>query len=81
MTCREFIDFLIDYFEDDLSAHEKAEFNRHLAQCPDCTEYLKSYAETIRLGIAVFANSDAPVPLEVSEELVQAILASQRYKA
>lgn len=78
MTCREFIDFLIDYFEDDLSARERAEFKDHLVECPDCTEYLKSYEETFRLGKAVFANPDAPLPLEVPEELVQAILASRR---
>ena len=78
MTCREFIDFLIDYFEDDLSAREKAEFDRHLAQCPDCTTYLKSYEETITLGNAAFAAPDVPVPSDVPEALVQAILASRQ---
>jgi len=78
MTCREFIDFLIDYFEDDLSAREHAEFKDHLVECPDCTEYLKSYAETITLGNAAFADPDAPVPSDVPEVVVQAILASRK---
>ncbi len=77
MTCREFIDFLIDYCEDDLSARKRAEFTKHLIECPNCTAYLKSYEETIRLGKAVFAEPHAPVPSEVPEELVQAILASR----
>jgi anti-sigma factor RsiW len=78
MTCREFIDFLIDYFEEKLSAHEQTEFAEHLAECPDCTAYVRSYEETIRLGKGVFANPDAPIPSEVPEALVQAILASRR---
>ena len=43
--------------------------------------YLKSYEETMRLGKAVFADPDAPVPANVPEELVQAILASRRRDA
>jgi anti-sigma factor RsiW len=77
MTCREFIDFFIDYFEENLSARAHTEFAEHLAECPDCTAYMKSYEATIRLGKAVVTNPDAPVPSEVPEELVQAILASR----
>ena len=78
MTCREFIAFLLEYLSEDLSARERAEFERHLAQCPDCPAYLRSYEETIKLGKVVFADPDALVPQDVPEELVQAILASRR---
>jgi len=78
MTCREVIDVLMEYLSGELSASESAEFERHLADCPDCTEYLRSYEETIKLGKAVFADPEAPVPQDVPEELVQAILASRR---
>jgi anti-sigma factor RsiW len=78
MTCREFVDFLMEYLSGELSARERAEFGWHLAECPDCSTYLQSYQETIKLGKAVFADPDAPVPLGVPEELVQAILASRR---
>ncbi len=81
MTCREFIDFLSDYFEENLSARVHTEFAEHLAECPDCTVYMKSYEATIRLGKAIFANPDGPVPSEVPEELVHAILASRRHEA
>src|SRR5262245_58592603 len=74
MTCREIIDVLIEYLSGELSAGERAEFERHLADCPDCTEYLRSYEETIKLGKGAFADPDAPMPLDVPEELVQAIL-------
>jgi anti-sigma factor RsiW len=81
MTCREFIDFLMEYFSGELSVSERAEFERHLAECLDCSAYLKSYEETIKLGKAAFADPDAPVPQDVPEELVQAILAGRRREA
>lgn len=56
----------------------RAEFERRLAECPDCPLYLKSYEETITLGKAAFADPEAPVPPDVPEELVQAILASRK---
>ena len=81
MTCHEFIAFLMEYLSGELSASERTEFEQHLVECPDCVAYLKSYEETIRLGKAVFAEPDAPVPPEVPEELVEAILASRRREA
>ena len=81
MTCREVIDFLMEYLSGELSAGEGAAFEQHLAECPDCATYLKSYEETIKLGKAVFADPEAPVPQDVPEELVQAILASRRRDA
>ena len=78
MTCREFVDFLLEYLSGELSARERAEFERHLVQCPDCSAYLRSYRETIKLGNSVFADPEVPVPQDVPEELVQAILASRR---
>ena len=78
MTCCEVIDFLLEYLSGELSASERAEFEQHLAECPDCAAYLKSYEQTIKLGKAVFADPEAPVPQDVPEELVQAILASRR---
>jgi anti-sigma factor RsiW len=76
MTCREFIDFLAEYFSGELSANEHSEFELHLAGCPECCAYLKSYEETTQLGKAAFINPDAPVPPRVPERLVQAILAT-----
>ena len=78
MTCCEVIDFLLEYLSGELSASERAEFEQHLAECPDCAAYLKSYEQTIKLGKAVFADPEAPVPQDVPEELVQAILASRK---
>jgi anti-sigma factor RsiW len=80
MTCRTFIEFLTEYLEGELSPAEKAEFEAHLAECPWCVAYLQTYQETVRLGKAALAESETPVPPEVPEELIQAILAARPRK-
>jgi anti-sigma factor RsiW len=77
MTCREFTDFLIDYVDGDLTAAERAAFDEHLGECPDCVTYLRNYVETIRLGKAVCTEEHDAVEDEVPEELVAAILAAR----
>jgi anti-sigma factor RsiW len=55
----------------------QARFDAHLAGCADCVAYVKTYAATIRLGKAAFVEPDAPVPADVPEALVRAILAAR----
>jgi predicted anti-sigma-YlaC factor YlaD len=76
MTCRELIDFLSDYLDNDLALPERARFDEHLAACPECVLYLRGYAETIRLGKAV-CRDDHDAADEAPEALVQAILAAR----
>ena len=75
MNCREFTEFLHEYLFDDLPPDERAEFEKHLAECPWCVAYLDSYKQTIQLEQAAFSTrEDAPVLAEAPEELVQAVL-------
>ncbi len=76
MTCREFVEFLHEYLSDELPADLRIAFDRHLAGCADCTAYLRTYEETIRLANAVCAEPEGPVPDGVPEELVRSILAA-----
>jgi anti-sigma factor RsiW len=77
MTCRELVEFLMDYLAEELPADERRRFDEHLADCPDCVAYLTSYKETVRLGRAVCKELQDAVPAEVPEELVQAVLAAR----
>jgi anti-sigma factor RsiW len=79
MNCRDFTEFLNVYFDGELSAAERAVFDEHVAECPDCTAYLQNYAETVRFGQVVFDANDA-VPPEVPADLVTAILAALKRK-
>jgi anti-sigma factor RsiW len=78
VTCREFADFIADYLSSDLAPEARALFDRHLALCLNCRRYLTSYQETVKLGKRAFDDEDAPVPGDVPEELLQAILAARR---
>jgi len=75
MNCREFTEFLHEYLFGTLPAEERAEFEKHLAECPWCVAYLDSYKKTIRLEKAAFANpEEGSPPADAPEELIQAIL-------
>jgi anti-sigma factor RsiW len=77
VTCRTFVEFLMDYMSGELPDSQRDEFDGHLAACVACVAYMKSYEETIELGKAAFKDPDAPVPADVPEDLVKAILAAR----
>lgn len=77
MTCREIAEFLMQYADGELPSWQRTAFNLHLALCPACREYLKSYELTVRLTRLAATPSDEPAPASLPEELVRAILASR----
>ena len=74
MTCREVLDFLMDYLALELPEPQVAEFERHLAACPSCVAYLKSYEQTVQLGQSLAAAASDEPSEDVPEDLVAAIL-------
>jgi anti-sigma factor RsiW len=76
LTCRELIDFLAAYVEGELAAGERAAFDRHLAVCPHCVDYLHGYRESIRLAKAALVP-ESELAEAAPEELVAAILAAR----
>jgi anti-sigma factor RsiW len=81
LTCREFIEFLMEYLERALPVQRLSEFERHLGGCSSCRAYLQNYQSTVRLGRAAFADPEAgpddALPEDVPEDLVKAILAAR----
>jgi anti-sigma factor RsiW len=49
LTCRNLVELVSDYLEGALSPQDRARFDRHLAGCTNCTEYVEQFRETIRL--------------------------------
>ena len=78
LTCRQFVEYLYDYLLGVLSPERTAEFNAHLAACPSCVAYMKTYEASVRMGRAALLPSEEGVPPDVPEVLVQAILAARR---
>ena len=76
LTCRDLAGFAADYVDGALDPRERARFDAHVAGCPGCASYLRTYAETIRL--AKDAHADDPLPADVPEDLVRAILDARR---
>ena len=78
MTCREFVDFLMEYLEQSLPQTQREVFEGHLGECPGCVTYLETYRETLRLEKSLCGDDpDAPIPEDVPERLVAAILAAR----
>jgi anti-sigma factor RsiW len=75
ITCQQLIEFISKYRDHELASHERSEFERHLAVCPSCVAYLKTYEQTVLLAKV---SAEEPVPDEIPEPLVKAILQAQR---
>lgn len=81
MTCRELIGFLDEYVADAQSETVRREFEKHLAACRACRDYLKMYRDTITLTRLTRCDPDQPVPGEVPDDLVHAVRAACRSAA
>jgi len=77
ITCQEFADFLSDYLSGEVTGREQRVFDAHVEACPPCRDYLSTFRKTVELGRMVCSNDEAPVPNDVPEDLVQAILAAR----
>jgi anti-sigma factor RsiW len=77
VNCREFVEFLMAYLDAELSPAEREVFQQHIRDCPPCGTYLDTYRETVRMGGAL-CRGDDPVPDDVPDELVAAILAARQ---
>jgi anti-sigma factor RsiW len=76
MTCREIIDFLVQYLDGELTPQQRDGFEAHLAICPDCVEYLHTYRQTVALGQVALREPQAMA--DIPEDLIKAVLNSLR---
>lgn len=77
LTCSALEDFVLDYFEGRLPTKQRVIFDMHLMVCRDCRSYLAAYRRSMALGKAVFEQQESPVPSDVPEDLVKAILTAK----
>jgi anti-sigma factor RsiW len=78
MNCREFVEFIMSYLEGQATQAERETFDEHIGDCPPCLAYLETYRETIAMGRQACVDPEGPVPDDVPEALVQAVLAARR---
>jgi anti-sigma factor RsiW len=72
MCCREIADFLLDYSSGELDPATRARFEEHIAVCPPCVTFMKTYEQSIKLGKAACEPCE-----EIPPELVRAIMAAK----
>ncbi len=47
LSCQELVELVTNYLEGALSGRQRARFERHIAACPHCTEYLQQLRVTL----------------------------------
>jgi anti-sigma factor RsiW len=76
MTCREAIDFIMAYLDNELPLEQRHEFERHLSICPSCVNYLNSYRRTVQLAREAKVAT-APAGDDLPAGLLRAIRAAR----
>ncbi len=80
LTCKEFDDFMVDYFGGGLPLWQKYMCWLHLKMCRECANFIQQYHRVIALEQNAFDSPDSAVPDSVPEELVKAALAHRNAK-
>ena len=79
IPCEEVLTFLWAYLSDELPPEKVAEFDRHLAVCPSCVNYIETYKKTVELSRGTFrAEGGGEVAAEMPEDLMGAVMAARR---
>jgi anti-sigma factor RsiW len=60
IVCQQAVELVTDYLEDALPRSARRRFERHLAGCPHCTEYLTQMRATIKLAGRVTPDDLTP---------------------
>ena len=69
LTCREMVQLVTSYLEDELSLGDRRRFERHLRTCDGCSTYVEQMREMIRLAGALREDDLRP---QVRDELLAA---------
>ncbi len=78
ISCKEFENFIVDYIEGTLDNRRRRLFEFHIKLCTECREYLAAYKAGMEAARQGLADDESPVPDEVPEDLVAAVIASQK---
>lgn len=78
VTCRELIDFLLAYYEDELDPRVRDAFERHLALCRECREYVAAYERTLELVHLCKDDPGHDPAAAVPEALISAVMQARR---
>jgi anti-sigma factor RsiW len=78
LSCRDVLEFLAEYLDQELDPVQRRAFDAHLAECDACVAYIRSYEQALRLGATAFDEIEANADPQVVKRLVEAVLAARR---
>jgi len=64
LTCQQLVELITDYLEGSLDERERGRFERHLATCEGCANYLDQMRQTIRITGALTEEQMDPTHRE-----------------
>jgi anti-sigma factor RsiW len=67
IVCQQAVELVTDYLEGSLGRSERRRFEAHLADCPNCTEYLEQMRATIRMAGRVTPDD---LTLQMRDDLI-----------
>ena len=70
LTCKEFVDGISDFIDDEIAPDLRERLKKHITECPNCWVVYDTTKKTIQ----VFKGMEAqPLPEDVRSRLVQAV--------
>ena len=70
LTCKEFLDELSDYLDENVAGDVRQQLGPHLSECPNCWVI----CDTTRKTVEIYKGIDpVPVPTDVHARMVSAI--------
>jgi anti-sigma factor RsiW len=72
LTCKELVEVVTDYLEDQLTVAERTRFELHLCTCTGCRAYLSQMRAVVR---AAGRLAERDIPVHAKLELLQAFRA------
>jgi anti-sigma factor (TIGR02949 family) len=70
LTCKEFVDGISDFIDDDIAPELRERLQKHISECPNCWVVYDTTKKTIQ----VFKGMEAqPLPEDVRSRLMQAL--------
>jgi len=73
ISCEEFENFVVDYFEGNLPFMTRLKFKMHLLMCSVCRKYINQYKKTIEIEKKYYVDTDNDFSEGPPEELLEVI--------
>ncbi len=68
LKCKDCVDLLIDYLEENLDSEAQQKLDQHLTSCPPCLNFLESYRDCSKMAQQL-RDQQVEIPQELENRL------------